>query len=93
MLAAPARNENRDENGKSSRNRPKSGNLSPLVKTMATTTTTSSYQVHAEARGPHWISWISRGADNTPHRSVVLIGANQKEAEERARQWAERQTD
>ena len=55
------------------------------------TATSSSYLVHAEARGPHWISWITRAGETTPHRSVVLIAANQEEAEERARRWAERQ--
>jgi hypothetical protein len=53
------------------------------------TTATGSYQIHTEARGPHWISWITRGGDNKPDRSVVLIAASQAEAEERARRWAE----
>ena len=55
------------------------------------TTTTGSYQVHSEARGPHWIAWITRGAETKPERSVVLIAASQDEAEVRARQWAEAQ--
>ena len=53
------------------------------------TTTPGSYQVHSEARGPHWIGWITRGGETKPHRSVLLIAASQAEAELRARQWAE----
>jgi hypothetical protein len=53
--------------------------------------TLGSYQIHTEARGPHWIAWITCGNDTKPYRSVVLIAANQEEAEARARQWAERQ--
>ena len=56
---------------------------------MTLTTTTSSYQIHTEARGPHWIAWISRTGDSKPDRSIVLVAASQDEAEERARRWAE----
>ena len=48
-----------------------------------------SYQVHSEARGPHWIAWVSRDGSGKPDRSVVLVGATQAEAEARARQFAE----
>jgi len=50
-----------------------------------------SYQIHSEARGPHWIAWITTGTDAKPYRSVVLIAATQAEAESRARDWAEQQ--
>jgi hypothetical protein len=50
------------------------------------------YQVHTEARGPHWIGWITRGDSQKPYRSVVLVAASQEEAEARARAWAERPT-
>jgi hypothetical protein len=53
------------------------------------TMTRGSYQVHSEARGPHWIAWITRGTDVKPERSVILVAASQAEAEARARQWAE----
>jgi hypothetical protein len=53
-------------------------------------TTTGAYQIHTQQRGPHWIAWISRGSDNKPDRSVVLVAASQREAEERASRWAER---
>jgi hypothetical protein len=49
------------------------------------------YQVLSEARGPHWIAWISRDGSGKPDRSVVLVGATREEAEARARQWAESQ--
>jgi hypothetical protein len=55
------------------------------------TPTSSSYQIHTEARGPHWISWITRGAETKPDRSVVLVGASQEEAQARALRWAEQQ--
>lgn len=51
--------------------------------------TGSSYQIHTEARGPHWIAWITRGGSDKPDRSVILIAASQEEAEARAKQWAE----
>jgi len=48
------------------------------------------YQVFSEARGPHWIAWISRDGGGKPHQSVILIARTQEEAEARARAWAER---
>jgi len=53
------------------------------------TTDNSSYEIHTEARGPHWIAWITRAGETKPDRSVILIAANQRDAEERARRWAE----
>jgi hypothetical protein len=55
-------------------------------------TTAGTYQIHSEARGPHWIAWITREGNPKPERSIVLVGATKDEAEERARRWAE-QTD
>jgi hypothetical protein len=55
-------------------------------------TTTGSYQIHSEARGPHWIAWITREGNPKPERSIVLVAASKDEAEARARRWAE-QTD
>ena len=54
-------------------------------------TAASAYEVHSEARGPHWIAWITRGGGAKPERSVVIIGATKAEAEASARQWAESQ--
>jgi hypothetical protein len=54
-------------------------------------TTSSDYTVHSEARGPHWIAWLTRGAETKPERSIILIAATQEEAEARARQWVDRQ--
>lgn len=48
-----------------------------------------SYEVHSEARGPHWVAWVSRGGSQKPDRSIVLIGETQEEAEARARRFAE----
>jgi hypothetical protein len=52
-------------------------------------TSGGSYQVHSEARGPHWIAWVSRTPDGKPDRSVVLVAASREEAEKRARLWAD----
>jgi len=53
------------------------------------TTGSSSYQVHSEARGPHWIAWITREGSAKPDRSVIVVAASQEEAEARAKRWAE----
>lgn len=45
-------------------------------------------RIHSEARGPHWVAWIA-DANGKPVRSVVLVGRTQKEAEGRAKIWAE----
>jgi len=59
-----------------------------FVRTM---TPVSPYDVHSEARGPHWVAWITRGAGTKPERSVLIVGATQAEAEAGAKQWAESQ--
>jgi hypothetical protein len=51
--------------------------------------TSGSYQLHSVARGPHWIAWITLDGETKPHRSVVVVGETQAEAETKARQWAE----
>jgi hypothetical protein len=50
---------------------------------------TPTYQVHSEARGPHWIAWISWDGSGKPDRSIVLVAATREEAESRAHAWAE----
>jgi hypothetical protein len=55
------------------------------------TTSHGSFTVHSEARGPHWVSWLTRGAETKPDRSVILIAATQEEAEARAKRWAQQQ--
>jgi hypothetical protein len=50
----------------------------------------STYEVHTEARGPHWIAWITRDGAEKPHESVILVARTQQEAETRARAWADR---
>jgi hypothetical protein len=53
------------------------------------TTPSGSYQVYSEARGPHWIAWISRDGSGKPDRSVVLLAETREKAEAKAQQWAE----
>ena len=48
------------------------------------------YQVFSEARGPHWIAWISRDGSGQPDRSVVFVAATRQEAEARAADAARR---
>ncbi len=52
-------------------------------------TSNASYQVHTEARGSHWVSWITREGSNKPDRSILLVAASKEDAEVRARKWAE----
>jgi hypothetical protein len=52
-------------------------------------TPTGSYQIHSEARGPHWIAWVSRDGSGKPDRAVILIAENRDKAEANARRWAE----
>ena len=54
--------------------------------------TRGSYEIHVEARGPHWISWITREGGTKPDRSVILVAASREEAEARAKRWAEQTT-
>ena len=49
------------------------------------------YEVHSEARGAHWVAWITRGGSAKPEHSVIVVGATQAEAEAAARQWADQQ--
>ena len=79
-----ARNENPPESGDLSRKWPESAKFHHPM-----TAPESSYQIHAQARGPHWIAWITRGGATTPDRSVILVAPNEEEAREKARRWAE----
>lgn len=49
-----------------------------------------SFEIHSEARGPHWVAWISAPGEKGPHQSILLVGATREEAEDKARQWAGR---
>jgi hypothetical protein len=53
--------------------------------------TAGNYQVHSQARGPHWVAWITRGQDTKPERSVVIVAETQALAEAKARKWADQQ--
>jgi hypothetical protein len=52
--------------------------------------TSGSFQIHTEARGPHWIAWVSHDASGKPDGSVVFVAASQEEAKARAERWAGR---
>jgi hypothetical protein len=45
-------------------------------------------QIVSEARGGHWVAWISRGGDRKPVGGVVVVGQTREEAERRADRWA-----
>jgi len=51
-------------------------------------TPSGTYQIHTEARGPHWIAWVSRDGSGKPERSVILVAETREEAEKRAERWA-----
>jgi len=61
------------------------------AKFVGTMTPTSSYEIHSEARGAHWVAWITRGPATKPERSVIVVGRSQADAEASAKQWAESQ--
>ncbi len=52
-------------------------------------TPATSYEVHSEERGPHWVAWITRGGATKPERSVLIVGETQAEAEASAHRWAD----
>jgi hypothetical protein len=45
------------------------------------------YDIHTEARGPHWIGWVTLPGSDKPERSIILIGKTREEADARARAW------
>jgi hypothetical protein len=48
----------------------------------------TTFEVHSEARGPHWVAWITQPGQQGPYHSVLHVGASREEAEARARAWA-----
>ena len=55
-----------------------------------TTPLQTGFEVHSEARGGHWVAWLSRSGETGPHQSVLVVGETQEEAESKAREWAGR---
>lgn len=49
-----------------------------------------SFDIHSEARGPHWVAWLSPPGEKTPHQSILIVGATRDEAEAKARDYATR---
>jgi len=49
--------------------------------------TPATFEVHSEARGPHWVAWLGEPGRKGPYRSVLLVGETREEAETRARDW------
>lgn len=43
-----------------------------------------------EARGGHWITWVTRGTSEKPFGSVILVGQTRDEAASHARTWADK---
>jgi hypothetical protein len=50
----------------------------------------ASFEIHSEARGPHWVAWISRPGERVPYQSILLVGETRESAEAKAREWARR---
>ena len=59
--------------------------------TLNASTDTTPLQIHRQARGPHGIAWATRGPSAKPERSVIVVAETPELAEERAREWFERQ--
>lgn len=55
-----------------------------------TVTVEGGFEVRSEAHGGHWVAWVSRPGESTPHQSILVVGETREEAEERAREWARR---
>ena len=88
-MVRAGRNENRPITCLPSHKAGKTGlNLLVLPK-MAST---RAYELHSEARGSHWIAWVTRDGDPKPQGAVVLVGQTQDQALANARLWAEKTT-
>jgi hypothetical protein len=48
----------------------------------------TTFEIHSEARGPHWVAWVSEPGQKGPYQSILLVGASREEAETRARNWS-----
>jgi hypothetical protein len=48
----------------------------------------TTFEIHSEARGPHWVAWVSEPGQKAPYRSILVVGASREEAEARARDWS-----
>jgi hypothetical protein len=53
-----------------------------------TDSSTASYEVRSEARGSHWIAWLTRGGSDKPERALVFVGETREIAEENARRFS-----
>ena len=49
---------------------------------------TTTFEIHSEARGPHWVAWLTEPGQKGPYHSILLVGASREEAEARARDWS-----
>jgi hypothetical protein len=66
------------------------GTTLPAERKTMTAANVAGFEIHSEARGPHWVAWISKPGEAGPHRSILLVGASREEAEAKAREWAAR---
>ncbi|RPJ67733.1 MAG: hypothetical protein EHM24_20640 [Acidobacteria bacterium] len=66
------------------------GGTPPAERNTMTAANVAGFEIHSEARGPHWVAWISKPGEPGPHRSILLVGASKDEAEAKAREWASR---
>jgi hypothetical protein len=53
-----------------------------------TETSAHASDVQSEARGSHWIAWLSRRGSGQPERAIVFVGETREIAEENARRFA-----
>jgi hypothetical protein len=45
--------------------------------------------IHTQARGSHWVAWVTRPGETAPLVPIQMVGATQEEAEARMRAWWE----
>jgi len=53
-----------------------------------TTQSVAGFEVHSEARGPHWVAWLTVGGHTAAYQGILIVGASRREAETNAEAWA-----
>ena len=46
-----------------------------------------SVEVRSEARGSHWVAWVTRTGQDAQAAPILMVGQTREEAEERMNTW------